>query len=169
MTIADFDHMPVEELKAHLMKCCGSTAWVEKMVKVLPVDDMVDLFECAEEKWNECSEADWKEAFAHHPQIGNPASLEKEDETTALWAKEEQSGMSDSNADIKQQIAEANKAYLEKFGYIFIINATGKSATEIFTALEQRLQNSPEVEIDIAMTEQLAITKLRLEKLLDEG
>jgi 2-oxo-4-hydroxy-4-carboxy-5-ureidoimidazoline decarboxylase len=168
MTIADFDHMPIEELKAHLMKCCGSTAWVEKMVSVLPVEDMVDLFECAEEKWNECSEADWKEAFGHHPQIGDAATLRNEDENTAAWAKAEQSGLSDADTGIKQQIAQANKDYFEKFGYIFIINATGKSAAEIFAALEQRLQNSPEVEIDIAMTEQLAITKLRLEKLLDE-
>ena len=168
MTIGDFDRMPPEKFKAQLYKCCGSNAWVEKMMSVLPFEDMIDLFQYAEEKWNECSEADWREAFAQHPQIGNTSDL-KTGEDTESWAREEQAGVNDAGEDLKNKLANANKEYIEKFGYQFIINATGKSADELFTALEQRLQNSPEVEMDIAMSEQLGITRIRLEKLLQEG
>ena len=168
MTIMKLDQMPVEEKRAQLFKCCGSKAWVEKMLPVFPVEDMIDLFQYAEEKWNECSEADWREAFDHHPQIGNIASLKPGDEASAAWAKSEQSKVAEANDDLKEQLAEANKLYKEKFGYIFIINATGKSAKEILASLQVRLQNSPETEIEIAMGEQVAITRLRLEKLLQE-
>lgn len=167
MTISDFDKMPLPELKAHLLKCCGSTAWVEKMIAILPVDDMVDLLECADEKWDECSENDWKEAFAQHPEIGDTKSI-KPGESAEAWAKNEQSKVSEATDDVKQQIAEGNRLYKEKFGYIFIINATGKTAREILASLQVRLQNNPETEIEIAMGEQIAITKIRLEKLLKD-
>jgi 2-oxo-4-hydroxy-4-carboxy-5-ureidoimidazoline decarboxylase len=168
MTIGDFDKMPLPELKEQLFRCCGSTAWVEKMVSVLPVEDMIDLFQYAEEKWNECTEADWKEAFDHHPQIGNTTTAHEEDKASAAWAKDEQSKVADADENIKQKLTDANRQYREKFGYIFIINATGKSAEEILAELIIRLQNSPEAEIEIAMYEQVGITRLRLERLLQE-
>jgi 2-oxo-4-hydroxy-4-carboxy-5-ureidoimidazoline decarboxylase len=168
MTIMHLDQMPLEEKRTHLFKCCGSKTWVEKMLTIFPVEDMIDLFQYAEEKWNECSEEDWKEAFDHHPQIGNINSLNAGDASGATWAKDEQSKVTEAGDDIKQKLAEANQQYKEKFGYIFIINATGKSAEEIYSQLMIRLQNSPETEIEIAMYEQLGITRLRLEKLLEE-
>ena len=163
MTIMDFDRMSLEEKRAKLFKCCGSTAWVEKMLAAPFSEDMIDLFQNAEEKWNECSEEDWKEAFDYHPQIGNTDSLQSDD-----WAKNEQSKVSTASDDIKQKLAEANRQYKEKFGYIFIINATNKSAEEILSELMVRMQNSAEAEIEIAMYEQLGITRIRLEKLLQE-
>jgi len=168
MRISDLDHMPLPELKAQLFKCCGSTAWVEKMITVFPVEDLIDLFEYAETKWNECSESDWREAFEHHPQIGKVETLNADDQDSAAWAKAEQSKVYEASDEVKQKLADANKLYKEKFGYIFIINATGKSATEILTELMVRLQNNPETEIEIAMYEQVGITRIRLEKLLQE-
>ena len=116
MTIGDFDRMPPEKLKAQLFKCCGSNAWVEKMMRVLPVEDMIDLFQYAEEKWNECSEADWKEAFAQHPQIGDTANLKTGEDPSASWAMNEQAGVKDAGEDIKIKLADANREYLQKFG-----------------------------------------------------
>lgn len=168
MTISDLDKMPPEKLKAQLFKCCGSRAWVEKMLPVFPVEDLIDLFEYAEAKWNECTEDDWKEAFDHHPQIGNIDSFNEAGDASATWAKNEQAGVYNAGNEVKQQLAEANKLYKEKFGYIFIINATGKSAAEMLSALMVRLQNSPEAEIEIAMAEQAQITRIRLEKLLQQ-
>ncbi|CAN5498178.1 hypothetical protein BH10BAC3_BH10BAC3_01960 [soil metagenome] len=168
MTIMHLDQMPVEEKRLQLFKCCGSKIWVEKMLPVFPVEDMIDLFQYAEDKWNECSEADWREAFDHHPQIGNTTTSHEEDNASAAWAKNEQLKVSDATDNVKKKLTEANKQYKEKFGYIFIINATGKTAEEILTQLMIRLQNNPETEIEIAMDEQLAITRLRLEKLLEE-
>ena len=167
MTIMDLDRMPVEEKRAKLFKCCGSKAWVEKMLNAPFSEDMIDLFDNAEDKWNECSEEDWKEAFNHHPQIGNTDSLPVDD-PTADWAKNEQSKVDEAGEEIKQKLADANKQYKEKFGYIFVINASGKTAEEIYSQLMVRLQNSPEAEIEIAMAEQMGITRLRLEKLLQE-
>ena len=168
MRISDLDNTPLPELKAQLFKCCGSKAWVEKMVTVFPVEDLIDLFEYAEDKWNECTEEDWREAFEHHPQIGNVETLHAEDKDSAAWAQSEQSRVNDASGELKQKLADANKLYKEKFGYIFIMNATNKSAEEILTELMIRLQNNPETEIEIAMNEQLGITRIRLEKLLLE-
>lgn len=168
MTLHDLNTLPKQQLKEELTKCCGSSAWVSKMLPFFPADDLVELLEDAEEQWWKCSEADWKEAFSHHPKIGDIESLQKKFASTAGWASGEQSGVNTASQQTLEELAEGNKQYEEKFGYIFIVCATGKSADEMLAMLEIRLQNSPEVEIEIAADEQNKITKLRLEKLLDD-
>jgi 2-oxo-4-hydroxy-4-carboxy-5-ureidoimidazoline decarboxylase len=165
MTIAEFDHFDVEEKKKLLLSCCGSTTWVNKMLAALPVEDLVDLLEIAEEQWYACHEADWREAFSQHPQIGDLESLKEKFSGTAQWAEGEQASVKQASEQTLEQLAEGNQVYKERFGYIFIVNATGKSADEMLNILNQRLYNNPDVEIQIAMEEQLKITKLRLEKL----
>jgi 2-oxo-4-hydroxy-4-carboxy-5-ureidoimidazoline decarboxylase len=167
MTTHDLNHLPQEQLKEALSRCCGSNTWVNKMLNVFPIEDYVDLTEDAEEKWWECSENDWREAFTHHPRIGDVDSLKKKFASTAQWASGEQSGVATASDDIIQQLAEGNKRYEEKFGYIFIVCATGKSAGEMLNDLQSRLENSPEEEITIAADQQLQIMKIRLGKLLD--
>lgn len=122
------------------------------MESVFPVEDYVDLSEDAEEKWYECSEADWKEAFSHEPPI-----------------KEihEQAGIQASSADELSRLSEAGRAYEDKFGYKFIVCAPGKSAGELLQVIEQRLQNDPGEEIRIAADQQMQIARLRLEELLE--
>jgi 2-oxo-4-hydroxy-4-carboxy-5-ureidoimidazoline decarboxylase len=165
MTIAEFDHLDIEEKKALLQQCCGSSTWVNNMVAAPPAEDLVDLLEIAEEQWYACHEADWREAFTHHPKIGDIDTLKEKFAATAQWAEGEQSAVQLASEQTLQQLAEGNQAYEQRFGYIFIVCATGKSADEILQLLNQRLYNNPEVEIQIAMEEQLKITKLRLEKL----
>ena len=131
-----------------------------------PADNMESMLEEAEEIWYECSEDDWKEAFAHHPKIGNVESLTKKFASTAEWASGEQSGVDAGSKETIEALAEGNRLYEEKFAYIFIVCATGKSAAEMLELLQGRLQNKPGVEIKIAAAEQNKITKLRLEKLL---
>ena len=114
-----------------------------------------------------CSEKDWKEAFSHHPKIGDLESLKKKFSSTAGWASDEQSGVNTASQQIIEALADGNKKYEEKFGYIFIVCAAGKSAEEMLAIFKSRLQNSPEVEIEIAADEQNKITKLRIEKLLE--
>jgi 2-oxo-4-hydroxy-4-carboxy-5-ureidoimidazoline decarboxylase len=150
-----------------LSKCCGSSAWVNKMLPFIPADDMVELLEDAEEQWWKCTEDDWKEAFAHHPKIGDTGSLAKKFASTAQWASGEQSGVSAANKETIEALAEGNRLYEEKFGYIFIVCATGKSAEEMLGLLHARLPNTEEEEIKIAADEQNKITKLRIEKLLE--
>ncbi|THU40623.1 2-oxo-4-hydroxy-4-carboxy-5-ureidoimidazoline decarboxylase [Niastella caeni] len=165
MTIAEFDHLEIEEKRMLLQQCCGSTAWVNNMLASLPAEDLVDLLEIAEEQWYVCHEQDWREAFAHHPKIGDIDALKEKFAATAHLAEGEQSSVKEASQLTLQQLADGNEAYEKRFGYIFIVCATGKSADEMLQLLNQRLYNNPEVEIQIAMEEQNKITKLRLEKL----
>lgn len=164
MTIAEFDHLEREKKEGLLFQCCGSRKWVKKMMDMPPVEDLIDLFEDAEEKWYECREEDWKEAFTHHPKIGDVESLRKKF-STDKFAFGEQGSIEQAPGEVLKKLAEGNKKYEQKFGYIFIVCASGKSPQEMLEDLNARLSNSPEKEINIAMDEQSKITKLRLEKL----
>ena len=167
MTIATFDHLPEEKKNELLLQCCGSTAWVDKMLTVFPVEDLVELLEAAEEKWYECNEEDWREAFDHHPKIGDINSLKEKFANTAQWASAEQSGVNDASDNVIQELAKANEEYEKKFGNIFIVCATGKSAEQMLSILKERLNNAKEDEIKVAAVEQNKITKIRIEKLFD--
>ena len=166
MTIASFDRLEPDSKKALLLQCCGSSAWAEKMIHMPPAEDLIDLFEDAEEKWYECNEEDWKEAFRHHPKIGDMETLRKKFQSDQ-FAGEEQKAVAQASERTLTLLADANEKYEKKFGYIFIVFATGKSAEEMLEILNTRLQNTPEEEIKIAMDEQNKITKLRLEKIFE--
>ncbi|MFI5132044.1 MAG: 2-oxo-4-hydroxy-4-carboxy-5-ureidoimidazoline decarboxylase [Chitinophagales bacterium] len=173
MTLHDLNTLPAQQLKDELRKCCGSSAWVNKMLPFFPAEDLVEILEDAEEQWYKCSRDDWKEAFTHHPRIGDVESLKKKftstgDPVTKGWASAEQSGVNTASEQTIRALAKANEEYEKKFGYIFIVCATGKSAEEMLGMLESRLLNSLDDEIEIAADEQNKITKLRLEKLLDD-
>src|SRR5690349_7583672 len=86
MTLHDLNTLPVSKLKDELFKCCGCGSWVEKMIPFFPAEDLVEILEDAEEQWYKCSKEDWKEAFAHHPKIGDVESLQKKFAATAKWA-----------------------------------------------------------------------------------
>ena len=167
MTLHEFNILEKDELKKALIKCCGSSTWVHKMLPHVPAEDLVELLEDAEIEWVNCSEEDWKEAFLAHPKIGDAASLAKKFASSSAWASDEQKNVEQASEETLHALADANKRYEEKFGYIFIVCATGKSAEEILGMLHIRLQNNPEDEIKIAADEQNSITKLRLEKLLE--
>jgi len=166
MSIAEFDHLDIEKKKEILKQCCGSSAWVEKMLTIPPAEDLIDLFEDAEEKWYECNEEDWKEAFLHHPRIGDINSL-KTKFSSSDFAEGEQSSVKEASEQVLKSLAKGNKDYEEKFGYIFIVSAAGKSAEEMLGILTVRINNSPEEEIKIAGDEQNKITRLRLENLFN--
>ena len=167
MTLHELNTLSQPQLKAELIKCCGSSSWVKMMMTHFPADDLVELLEQAEEVWDECSMEDWKEAFTHHPRIGDTASLAKKFESTAGWAASEQSGVTGAPPPVIELLAEGNRLYEEKFGYIFIISAAGKSAEEILGLLQLRLHNNQDEELRVAAEEQNKITKLRIEKLLE--
>jgi 2-oxo-4-hydroxy-4-carboxy-5-ureidoimidazoline decarboxylase len=150
--------LSLEELRSTLTQCCGSTAWVQKMMDIFPVKDEAHLLAAATLLWHQCTEKDWLEAFDHHPKIG--------DKTNNKWAAEEQSSVTTTTTSVLTDLEEGNHLYLKKFGYIFIVCATGKSAAEMLSLLQARLTNTPAEEIKIAMEEQDKITRIRLQKLL---
>jgi 2-oxo-4-hydroxy-4-carboxy-5-ureidoimidazoline decarboxylase len=121
----------------------------------------------AEAIWWRCSEGDWREAFTHHPMVGaDPAKLRAKFGKTADWAGDEQAGARAASDETLAALASANQAYFDKFGFIFIICASGKSAEEMLSAVEARIHGAQAREIFTAAGEQAKITKLRLEKLI---
>jgi 2-oxo-4-hydroxy-4-carboxy-5-ureidoimidazoline decarboxylase len=113
------------------------------MSAIFPVRDEEELLKEAEQIWFECNESDWREAFTHHPEIGDINTLSEKFVSTKTWAEGEQSGVKESTREILEALANGNRLYKEKFGYIFIVCATGKSAGEMLTLLTERMNNSP--------------------------
>jgi OHCU decarboxylase len=145
------------EARTMLAGCCGSARWVDAMIARRPFGSMTAVLESADSLWRGLSETDWLEAFRHHPKIG--------DRSAQGIAKREQSGAASAPEGIILELADANREYEARFGYIFIICAMGKSAESMLAALRNRLQNDPQTEIQVAAEEQLKITELRLKGL----
>ncbi len=166
MTLEKLNDLKKPALAEALQKCCGSSAWVEKMLAGFPIADAETLMAEAKTKWYELSEIDWREAFAHHPKIGDVASLKEKFASTRQWAEGEQGAVKAASPATLEALAVGNAEYEQKFGYIFIVCATGKSAGEMLALLRARLPNAAAAEILIAAGEQEKITRLRLGKLL---
>ncbi len=164
MKLAELNELPEKDAVKELQRCCGSKEWASQMAESRPFRDEEDLFEAADEIWSDLSEEDWVEAFKHHPKIGE--APDKKHASTAAWAKEEQAGASKASPAVLKELADLNAEYVKKFGYVFLVCATGKTADEMLALLKTRLTNHPEEELDEAADEQKKITRLRLEKLL---
>jgi 2-oxo-4-hydroxy-4-carboxy-5-ureidoimidazoline decarboxylase len=166
MTLAALNTLPAAARAEALATCCGATAWVTALNGQFPFASAAALYEAAERSWYSLGEADWREAFAHHPKIGDVRVLQEKFASTAAWAAGEQGAVKQASLETLEALAAGNAAYEQKFGYIFIVCATGKSAAEMLALLQARLPNDPSQEIHVAMSEQAKITRLRLEKLL---
>ncbi|MDJ0365070.1 2-oxo-4-hydroxy-4-carboxy-5-ureidoimidazoline decarboxylase [Hymenobacter sp. H14-R3] len=166
MTLPDLNTLPSPARAAALATCCGATAWVTTLNQQFPFASAAALHEAAERTWYNLTEADWREAFLHHPKIGSVAALKEKFASTAAWAASEQGAVRQASDETLAALAAGNDAYERKFGYIFIVCATGKSAAEMLALLQARLPHEPHSEIQVAMGEQAKITRLRLEKLL---
>lgn len=153
-----------DALRETLEKCCGAKAWVDAMARHVPFMDDAELHHRADVEWNALGREDWLEAFGHHPRIGDVEGLRKKFASTAHWAQNEQSSVAHADEETLTQLAQLNVDYEAKFGFIFIVCATGKSAAEMLSLLKQRIGNNKEVELRTAAAEQIKITHLRLDK-----
>jgi OHCU decarboxylase len=164
MTLAEFNALPSAQAESALMDCCGSTRWAAGVAARRPYATLETLHKAADSIWWKLERADWLEAFSHHPQIGDkPAGGS---EPARKWAAGEQAGARSASDDVKARLARANRAYFEKFGYIYIVCATGKTTEGMLAILNQRLQNDLPSELSVAAEQQRLITRIRLEKLL---
>jgi len=169
MNFKEFNNLSEQEVINALEKCCVSQSWVSGMKKNIPFDSPDELIKDAANCWyDNCTENDWKKAFEGHPKIGDLKSLKQKFAPTKDWANKEQINVGDANDKILEALSKLNDAYLSKFGYIFIVSATGKSAKEIVDIIQIRLLNSKEDELNIAKGEQHKITVIRLAKLIDD-
>ncbi len=155
------------EAKAALMKCCGATQWASTVLERRPFRSVPHLFDVARAHWQELDRDTWVEAFSHHPKIGETLTAREQGADVERWTHQEQAGIRIPSAALRAQLVEANRVYLDRFGYIFIAYATGKSTSEILAALNERLKHTRDTELRVTAAEQLRITQLRLGRLLE--
>jgi 2-oxo-4-hydroxy-4-carboxy-5-ureidoimidazoline decarboxylase len=158
--------LPLEEAKAELLRCCGSSRWADGMARARPFKDDAAVYAEAGWLWSQTGPEDWREAISHHPRIGDVNKLRERFKASGAWSEQEQQGMQGAGEDVVQALADGNREYEARFGFIFLICATGKSAREMLEHLRERMNNPPALELRIAAGEQAQITRLRLEKLL---
>ena len=158
--------LTLADAQAEFLKCCGSTQWAKRMTEARPFANIEELSLKADEIWSSLGEHDWLEAFCAHPKIGERKPAATQSHQAASWSAQEQSQAQQAADETKAAIAEGNRVYEDRFGFIFIICASGKSANEILTALNDRLANDTGMEMRFAAEEQRKITQLRLKKLL---
>ena len=164
MTLAEFNALAPAQAESALADCCGSARWASRVAAMRPFADLKALTKAADSIWWKLERADWLEAFSHHPQIGQKPATGTD--AARKWAEGEQAGARAVTDDIKDRLARANRAYFDKFGYIYIICATSKSVKAMLAILNQRLQNDAASELSIAAEQQRLITRIRIDKLL---
>ena len=149
------------------LKCCGSCAWAQRMTESRPFEQTTALTERAAQIWWDLERDDWLEAFRSHPKIGETKAAKDVSKQSQKWSGQEQAGIQNSPQEILNELANLNQKYESKFGYIFIVCATGKSPEEMIGILKSRIGNDSETELTVAAGEQAKITEIRLRKLLE--
>jgi len=161
-TWQEIDRAAPEEARRLLTRACGSSRWVDRMLTVRPSGSRESLLSAARREWEALTEDDWREAFTHHPKIGDREALRQRFPSTHALSTREQAGLDRAGSDVIEALAEGNRRYEETFGYIFIVCASGRSAEEMLAMLTARLGNDAAHEIKVAAGEQEKITALRL-------
>jgi len=164
--LAWLNSLTADEAANELRQCCGSRRWAEQMSNNRPYSTLESLITHADQLWWSLTPDDWLEAFRSHPKIGEKKASDKVSAQSSRWSGQEQAGVSSASQDTVDSLESLNRAYEQKFGFIFIICATGKTSEEMLAALQDRLQHDSETELRLAATEQVKITELRLKKLL---
>jgi 2-oxo-4-hydroxy-4-carboxy-5-ureidoimidazoline decarboxylase len=160
VTLEMLNGLPPAALERELIRCCASPRWAAALAARRPFSNGEELIARANDVWWSLDGGDWLEAFAAHPRIG---------ERAAGWAGDEQAGVRGAERDVLARLNALNHDYERKFGHVFLIFATGKTAAQMLAELERRLRNEPATELRIAAGEQARITRLRLQKLLGDS
>ncbi len=166
MTLNEFNALADDRAREELLRCCGCARWAAAVAEKRPFKDKAALLAASDAAWAATGETEWREAFAHHPRIGGKDALRAKFAATSTWAQGEQAGAASASEAVLDALAAGNADYENKFGHIFIVCATGKSAAEMLDLLKSRLPNDAAAEMRLAAGEQHKITKIRLEKLI---
>ena len=166
MPFTRFNQLPEAQARALLLDCCHCESWADALVRKRPFSSLSEIQECGAQLFLELGAERWLEAFRGHPRIGDVNSLRERYSSTRSVAENEQGGMQGASEDTIQKLARLNAEYENRFGFLFIVFATGKTAEQMLAILETRVRNTREEELRNAAAEQNKITKLRMEKLL---
>ena len=162
------NELSANNAEAEFLKCCGSKRWAHAMTDARPFDSLDEVLAEADRVWWSLNEADWLEAFRAHPKIGEKKAATTQSAEAQKWSAQEQSGVALASAQTISELAERNGEYENRFGFIFIVCASGKSSEEMLAIINDRMRNDTQTELRTAAEEQRKITRLRLEKLLNQ-
>jgi OHCU decarboxylase len=166
MNLESLNALPPAEASQEFLKCCGSARWTAAMTGRRPYASLEELTRTASEMWWALDQSDWLEAFHSHPKIGEKKAAAAVSSQSKQWSGQEQAGVRVANQETLDSLTQLNQDYEQKFGFIFIVCATGKSAGEMLEILRERLRNDPAAELRVAAAEQAKITEIRLKKLV---
>lgn len=164
--LARLNGAPAREAWHRLHTVCGSRRWADAMTGARPFASRDALLARADAEWAALDEADWREAFGHHPRIGERDLAQARFAATAAQSSREQSGMAAATESVRRAFADGNAEYERRFGHVFLVCATGKSADEMLANLRARLANDAPTELRNAAEQQRLITRIRLERLV---
>lgn len=151
--------LPEPALLPTLRALCGSSAWVSDVAKSRPWSSEDELLAAARAAWQARLPSDWLEALSAHPRIGERPSAGSQEER-------EQSAAETAAVATMEAIASGNVAYEEKFGFTYVVRASGRSAEEMLGLLTERLGNDHAAELEAAAAQQWEISELRIARLL---
>src|SRR6185295_15367732 len=115
------NELPPEQAEAEFLKCCGSSSWAKRMVGERPFSDLEDVLAKADFIWASLSPEDWLEAFRSHPKIGEKKAEQTQSTVAKAWSAQEQAGTAHSADETMAALAEGNREYAARFGFIFIV------------------------------------------------
>jgi len=161
-----WNSLPSEEAANEILPSCGSKAWANGMATRRPLSNEASVLIASDETWRGLAESERMEAFGSHPRIGESGATRSAAAQSAVWSAQEQRRVAAAGDIVKSALAEANREYEQRFNRIFIVCATGKSATEILEILRRRMQNDDASELHEAAEQQRQIIHIRLKKWL---
>ncbi len=162
--LARWNSLSQEDAAREILPCCGSETWAAHMASKRPIHDEVSLIETSDAIWQGLRESGWLEAFRSHPRIGESGAETNATVQSSAWSEQEQRQADSTDEAMKVALKWGNREYEQKFGRIFIVCATGKSATEILEILRRRLHNDEAIELQQTAEEQRQIMHIRLRK-----
>ena len=165
--VAAFDVAPDDELRDRLRSCCAAEAWVEQIVGGRPYRSEAALYGASDRATAELDARGLEQALAGHPRIGDAAPAHGGDARSAAWSRGEQAGVGSAGADVLGELAAANASYEQRFGHVYLVCASGRSAAELLAVCRARLENDPETERGVVLEELAKINRLRLGKMLE--
>jgi len=152
--------------RSAMLACCGASRWADAMVAARPVQSKGALSDTADRIWATMDETDWIEAFACHPRIGERTAHAVGQ--SAEWSTQEQSSTTNAPKSILAELAERNALYEQRFGFTYIVCATGKTTEEMLAILTRRLNSDRQTELREAAEQQRQILQIRLGKWLSQ-
>jgi 2-oxo-4-hydroxy-4-carboxy-5-ureidoimidazoline decarboxylase len=163
--LARWNALPEMEAAEEILPCCGSQQWARELARLRPFGAGAELFEASDHVWRSLGHDDWEEAFRSHPRIGERKAPAGATAQSAAWSWQEQAGVTAEDATVFE-LMERTAEYEARFGRVFLVCATGKSAAEMLEILKKRLDNDPATELREVAEQQAQITQLRLRKWL---